>query len=331
MTDITPFLQHPALWLVGLNTLLHEIGVPVPLTPTVLVAGASSITGGSHPLLVIAVVAAAMVAGNAAWFAAGRRYGSGVLKLLCRVSLSPDTCVRRTEDSFGRWGWSSLIVGRFIPGVSLVAPPLAGALGMSWLRFVLLSTASGTLWALLIVGAGMLFHAQLEPAIRALAAFGGEALGVIGVLVAAYVVWRWTQRRRAARRLDVPRLTVKELKAQLDAGAEPVIIDVRGASMRTLDPRRIPTAIALDVDAIETGSTDFPLDRDIVLYCNCPNEASAAHGARLLQTRGFRRARPLLGGLDAWIVAGYGIDSEVHPPLSIDASATAPALVRNNA
>ncbi len=156
------FTQRYALWLVALNTLLHEIGVPVPLTPTVLVAGAGA-TGGVDPFAVIAVVVAATVAGNSVWFVAGRRYGSGVLKLLCRLSLSPDACVVRTEDTFRRWGWSSLVVGRFIPGVSLVAPPLAGALGMSWGRFIALSAAGAAIWALVVVGVG---HAPARTARR---------------------------------------------------------------------------------------------------------------------------------------------------------------------
>src|SRR5882672_8679002 len=191
MSDVTLLIQQPALWLVALNALLHEVGVPLPLTPVVLVAGAATVAGGTHPLLLIAVVVAGMLAGNAAWFAAGRRYGSGVLKLLCRLSLSPDTCVRRTEDAFTRWGWSSLILGRFIPGVSLVAPPLAGALGMSWGKFVALSTASAAIWATAAVGAGILLHAQVGAVINVVGAFGLEALAVIALLLAAYVAWRW--------------------------------------------------------------------------------------------------------------------------------------------
>jgi membrane protein DedA with SNARE-associated domain/rhodanese-related sulfurtransferase len=302
-------MQQPALWLVALNALLHEVGLPLPLTPTVLVAGAASVSGGAHPVALIGVLVVAMLAGNAVWFAAGRRYGSRVLKLLCRLSLSSDTCVRRTEDAFGRWGWSSLILGRFIPGVSLVAPPLAGALGMSWSKFVVLSAASAAIWATAFVGAGMLLHAQVDALMREFVAFGFEALASIALLLAAYVAWRWLKRRRAARRLDLPRITVAELKALMDRGAAPVVVDVRGANMRQVDPRRIPTSIAIDINAVP----DLPRDREIVLYCNCPNEASAAHVAQLLLERGYRRARPLLGGLDGWIEAGYGVDT---PPSS---------------
>ena len=159
-------MEHDVLWLVALNTLLHEVGLPLPLMPTLLVAGASAMSGGVHPLAVVAMVIVATLAGNSLWFAAGRRYGSSILRFLCRLSLSADSCATRAEQSFRRWGGSSIVVGRFIPGVSLLAPPLAGALGMSWSRFIALSAAGAALWGLIVVGAGMLLHQELDAAIR---------------------------------------------------------------------------------------------------------------------------------------------------------------------
>ncbi len=196
MVDLTILMARHTLWLVALNTLVHELGVPLPLTPTLLVAGAGSVAGGAHPLALIATVMVATLVGNSVWFAAGRRYGSGTLRLVCRVLLSPDACLTRTQESFRRWGGSSLVVGRFIPGVSLVAPPLAGALGMSWSRFIALSAAGAALWGLVVVGAGMLLHEQLETVIRVLDGFGREAVAAVVLLLAIYVAWRWRERRR---------------------------------------------------------------------------------------------------------------------------------------
>jgi membrane protein DedA with SNARE-associated domain len=204
------FPQRDAVWLVALNTLLHEIGVPVPITPIVLVAGAGSVGGGIDPLAVIAAVVAATLAGNSIWFAAGRRWGSGVLTLLCRLSLSPDACMLRTEDSFRRWGWSSLVLGRFIPGVALVAPPLAGALGMSWGRFIVLSAAGAGLWALVVVAAGMLFHEQVDVVVRTLDAFAAEAVVAAALLLAAALAWRWQAKRRAGRNRNAARIAGQE-------------------------------------------------------------------------------------------------------------------------
>ena len=201
--------QRDTLWLVALNTLLHEIGVPVPITPIVLVAGAGAVGGGIDPLAVIAAVVAGTLVGNSIWFAAGRRWGSSVLTLLCRFSLSPDACVLRTEGSFRRWGWSSLVLGRFIPGVALVAPPLAGAMGMSWGKFVALSAAGAGLWALAVVAAGMLLHEQLDVVLRTLDAFAAEAVAAAVLLLAVALAWRWWAKRRAGR-IRAPCIAVQD-------------------------------------------------------------------------------------------------------------------------
>ena len=301
-------------WILWLNTLLHELGVPVPMTPTALVAGARAVTTAVDPLLLILVIVVAMTIGNAAWFAAGRRYGSAVLKLLCRMSLSPDTCVARTEGTFGRWGWSALVIGRFVPGVTLVAPPLAGALGMAWSKFLVLTIAGSALFGLVVVGAGMLFYEQIDALISLLTSFGWEAVGIVGALLALYIAWRWW-RRRVALALNIPRIDVQELRALIEAGEPVELIDVRGRNANQIDERQIPGATIVHLDEIEAGRFVAARDVQIVVYCSCPNEASAAKAVRLLHAHGYLRARPLRGGLDAWFVtertAGSAVQSEV--------------------
>ena len=298
-----PFLDDQSVyWVLWLNTLLHELGVPVPMTPTALVAGARAVTGTLSPLLLIVMIVAGMVIGNAAWFAAGRRYGSAVLKLLCRVSISPDTCVARTEGTFGRWGWSALVIGRFLPGVTLVAPPLAGALGMKWSTFLALTVAGSALFGLVVVGAGMLLYEQIDFVLQQLIIFGREAVGILAVLLALYIGWRWW-RRRIALAIGVPRIDVQELRALIDAGEPVELIDVRGRNANQLDQRQIPGAVVMHLDEIEAGRFVAARDRQIIVYCSCPNEASAAKAVQLLHKHGYLRARPLRGGLDAWMAS----------------------------
>jgi membrane protein DedA with SNARE-associated domain len=117
---------------VAVNALIHELGIPVPLMPTALFAGAQAADGHANAITLVVIITAGALIGNSVWFAAGRWYGGRVLTTLCKVSMSPDTCVGRTEDAFTKWGRWSLVFGHFIPGVSLVGPPLAGALGMGW-------------------------------------------------------------------------------------------------------------------------------------------------------------------------------------------------------
>jgi len=326
MPDLAAFEGRNVLWVLAANTLLHELGVPLPMMPTGLVAGARA-SGAIDPLLSIAAIVAATLIGNSVWFAAGRRYGAGVLKLLCRLSLSADTCVSRTESAFGRWGWSSLVVGRFLPGVSLVAPPLAGALGMKWGKFLILTGAGASLYGLVVVGAGMLLRDQIESTLRELDSLGWQALAAIVIALAFYIAWRWWWRRHVARVLDVSRISVDELQALIGAGETPLVVDVRGATTQRVDPRRIPGAIATTLEAIEVGLDDLPRDRQIVLYCACPNEASAAKAARLLLDRGYARARPLRGGLDAWIVAGHAVETAAAPPNDAGVPASPPVGV----
>ena len=308
MDDMPLLDDQNAYWVLGLNTLLHELGVPIPMAPTALVAGARAMSVIDPVLLIVSIVIGTVI-GNSVWFAAGRRYGAAVLKMLCRVSLSPDTCVARTEGTFGRWGASALIVGRFVPGVTLVAPPLAGALGMSWTRFLVLTVIGATLLGVALVGAGMLFHSQIEALIELLMSFGWEAVAFLVGLLMLYVAWRWW-RRRTALALGIPRVEIDELRALMSGGEPLELIDVRGRDAQRLEQRRIPGARVVHLDDIEAGRLEVPDDRQIIIYCACPNEASAAKAVRLLHRRGYLRARPLRGGLDAWLASE-------QPPASV--------------
>lgn len=305
-----------AFWILGVNTLLHEVGVPVPVLPTVLVMAARAMWGPGDFLYLIAAIAAGMLLGNSVWFAAGRRYGTSVLKFLCRFSLTADTCVSRTERAFGRWGWSSLVIGHFLPGVSLVAPPLAGALGMTWGKFLALTTAGAALYGVVALGAGVLLRGQIDSALRQLQHLGWQALTWIVVALAVYIAWRWW-RRRVSRAPDIARISVDELRALIAAGEHPLVVDVRGEAMQQVDSRRIPDSVLLSLDAIRAGRDGLPRDRKIVVYCGCPNEASAAKAARMLLDRGYLWVRPLAGGLEAW---------SMSPPVSGMAAAGSSGL-----
>jgi membrane protein DedA with SNARE-associated domain/rhodanese-related sulfurtransferase len=295
--------------IVFLNALLHELAVPIPLTPTVLVAGAATSEVLALITLVLAVVVGSVI-GNALWFAAGRRFGPQVLGLLCRFSLSPDTCVARSADGFGRWGATFFIIGRFVPGVSLVAPPIAGALGMSWRKFLALTALGATVWAMVTILIGAALQPVIIASLKALTMIPAGIWLAAGLLLAGTVLWRLRARRRAAKALEVPRLPVAELRSVLQSTKAPVVVDVRGSTMQQLLGQRIPGAMTLSLDELER----YPLEqlaRGVVLYCSCPNEASAAAGVRILQARGHFDARALLGGLNAWIDAGYEIETFV--------------------
>jgi len=298
--------------LVMLNVLLDQIGLPVPALPTLILSGA--VVAGRHDLAVelLAGAALACVVPDAGWYLAGRRYGGRVMKLLCRISLNPDSCVSQTQLRFERWGPGAVLFAKFVPGLSIIAPPLAGATGMGWGRFLSLSAASALLWVGIALGVGMLLQPQIAlllPRAEHLATVTAE---LAGALLAGYVGLKWWERQRFFRALRMARISVDELYELIDAGAAPIIVDVRSATARVLEPRQVPGALSITIETIGEELKQLPRDREIVLYCSCPNEASAAQVARVLMNHGFKRVRPLHGGLDAWIAAGYASESIIE-------------------
>jgi membrane protein DedA with SNARE-associated domain/rhodanese-related sulfurtransferase len=296
------------LLLVFINVLLDQLALPVPAVPTLIVAGAVAADGHLRPAPLLFVSVLACVLADCAWFLVGQRYGIRVLKTLCKISLEPDSCVNQTQERFERWGVNSLLVAKFIPGLAVIAPPMAGALGIGWLHFIFLSACGAVLWAGSALAAGMLFKSQIARLLLHLSEFGSVAGVGILVLLAAYIAYKWWQRSRFYRMLRMARISVGDLFELIRTGAAPVIVDVRSLTARALEPRWIPGALHVPLQEAEQRLKELPRDRDIVLYCTCPSEASAARVAKILMNHGFKRVRPLHGGLDAWVAAGYAVE-----------------------
>lgn len=296
------------LSVIFLNVLCDQIGLPVPAVPTLVVAGALAAGGRLPGSAVFALAVAACLIGDSAWYLAGRIFGGRVMNLLCRISLTPDTCVNETQTRFERWGAKVLIVAKFVPGLALVAPPLAGATRMGAVRFLVYSLAGSALWVGTALLGGVLLKPQIEQLLPRVAGLGGAAIAVILVLLAAYIAWKWWERYRFYRVLNMARISVAELYTSISAGAAPVVLDVRSRTAQGLQLHRIPGALHLPVQEVGQHLTTLPRDRDIILYCTCPNEASAAKAAKVLMNHGFHRVRPLRGGLEAWIEAGYAVE-----------------------
>ena len=298
-------LAQYGLGIVVLNVLLNQIGLPVPVIPTLVLAGALG-ANGQLPLAAIFLAAVlACLAADCGWYWVGQKYGIRVLKTLCRISLEPDSCVAETQGQFDRWGVNSLVIAKFVPGLSTIAPPLAGAMRIGWLRFIGLSTLAAALWVGAALLAGMLFKTQIERLLIRVDQIGSMAFGVALVLLGAYVGYKWWERRRFYTMLRMARISVAELSQLIQNGSQPLIIDVRSPSARTLEPRWIPGALHISLPDVARHVKDLPKDRDIILYCTCPSEASAARVAKILMNHGFKRVRPLHGGLDAWLAAGH--------------------------
>ncbi|HZF85081.1 MAG TPA: VTT domain-containing protein [Burkholderiaceae bacterium] len=323
MNDLVSLLATQGPAVVFLVTLAARLGAPVPAVPFLVVAGGLAV--GGTALNAAAIVVASLLGnllGDGAWFLAGRRWGYGVMRLLCRVSLSADTCVSRSESILGRWGGLSLIAAKYVPGVSVVAPPMAGAIGMSNARFLAYETAGALVWTLGYLLLGAVFHAAIRDVLAVLANIGLAATAVGGALLLAFLVWRYRQRRLARRADDITTISVDVLRSALAQGRAPTVVDVRGEQVRALDPRAIPGAVGFALAELPHGLGALADGRELVLFCDCPDDASAVAAARVLMAAGLPRVRVLAGGLSAW-TASDADDTEPAVPASLGAAGAA--------
>lgn len=288
---------------------VEQFGIPLPATPVLLAAGALTAEHQlSFPLALGAALAASLIA-DTAWFFIGRRYGHHVLRLLCKLSLEPTICVRRTTDSFGRRRRVTLMIAKFVPGLATLAPPVAGQNGMGYFSFLLFDGIGATLWIGALLTSGRFFGDMLkrDPSLLDWAGRFSGALLLLGII--GFFVARLIRQRMEKRKLEAARLEPEELKRQLDAGAEAYIVDLRHPLELLADPFTLPGALHFSPDALAARHHEIPRDRDIVLFCTCPSEATAAKTAMALHKLGIDRVRPLRGGYDEWKRLGFPLDA----------------------
>jgi membrane protein DedA with SNARE-associated domain/rhodanese-related sulfurtransferase len=308
MDELIAQVGRHGLALVFANALAERVGVPVPALPALFVAGALSATGVMRVLPLLAVAVAAPLAVDLGWFLLGRWRGERTVRSICRFALSPDGCERQTKALFVRRGLVSLLYSKFVPGYSIVVLPLAGAARVPWARFVLWDGLGNLVWAGSAVGLGFLFHGAVRRMLVFLDRLGAWAVILAVGGLALVVAVKWWERRRFYKLLRLARIGVDELRRLVASGDPPAIVDVR--TTRSYAAQHIPGALRMTLEEADRELASLPRDREIVLYCTCPNEASAARVARLLMDRGFTRVRPLEGGLDSWIAAGLPVDEE---------------------
>jgi membrane protein DedA with SNARE-associated domain/rhodanese-related sulfurtransferase len=305
-SDTAPFVAF-------LGVFAGAIGLPVPAMPTLIVVG-STLVAARDPLLIIATFLGALAGaflGDAAWFLTGRRFGYRVLDGLCRISLSPDTCVRRASGFFEKRGVKLLLVSRFIPGLSLVAIPIAGAGDTRFVRFTVYDLLGAALWVSVGLSAGMLFYRQIDAVLAALRQFGLGLATVAAIGLLLWIGFRYLRRALLLARLRKSRISVDELSILLANEPGALIVDVRSAMSRRDDPYVIPGSRLFDLATADQELATLPRHSAVVIYCSCPNEVSAAKVAERLSKLGFSNVRPLTGGLGAWREAGRDVEAIV--------------------
>jgi membrane protein DedA with SNARE-associated domain/rhodanese-related sulfurtransferase len=318
MNETLEFLVRHGAAVLFAAVFVEQIGVPLPAAPWLLAAGTLAATGKLSWLVALIAAAFGSLLADCFWFYLGRYGGHRVLNLLCRISLEPDSCVRRTQAVFTRYGMRGLVAAKFVPGLSTLAPPLAGISGVSAPRFFFFDGIGSLLYAGCFILVGVLFSRQLEQVMAALASLGSSALALVVGLAALYIGYKYLQRHHLLRELRMARITVDELHQKLQAGENPVILDLRSQGELERNPLLIRGARHMTMEEVRQRQHEIPRDRDIILYCSCPNEESSARLALLLHRNGILRVRPLLGGFDAWQERKYPmeprvVDAAVHP------------------
>jgi len=245
----------------------EQIGMPIPAIPLLLAAGALAGSGRMSLAMSLIVAVAAALLADLFWYELGRRKGIQVLQLLCRISLEPDSCVRRTEGAFAKHGARSMLVAKFLPGLGTVAPPLAGIFHMRPQRFLLFDALGAFAWAGSFLGLGYLFSTQIERVAERALALGGTLFILLIGAMAAYIAYKFIARQRFLRELRISRITPEELKEKLDGGENLVIVDLRHSLDFEMEPETIPGAFRMDAQELQKKNDRLPRDREVILYC----------------------------------------------------------------
>lgn len=305
-SDFHLIARHGTLWMF-FATLGERLGLPLFVTPLLVAAGALAAMGKLHFGVLLLVTSIACLAGDTAWYELGRWKGSRLLGLLCRMSFQPDSCVRRTELALARHTGGSLLWAKWLPGISHLALPLAGAARISRPRFHLFNGAGSIAWLAALLAAGYLSMLTIDwLGIFAITARWAVGLALLAsAALAARSYWR---RRQSLQALRMARISPQEVLSLISSGQAPLIVDLRHPLDFLAAPRTLPRALRIAPNEIAARRAELPDNREIVVYCTCPNEATAVTVARQLRTLGVKRVHPLAGGLAGWEELGYPVD-----------------------
>jgi membrane protein DedA with SNARE-associated domain/rhodanese-related sulfurtransferase len=301
--SFTQWFEHIGVLGVFALVLVEQAGLPLPTFPVLIIAGALSVQGGAPIAQIAAAAVAACLIADWGWYAAGRHFGSRVLRAMCKISLEPDSCVSDTEHLFARFGTRLLLVAKFIPGLGAVATAMSGVVGARLVTFVACDGLGAAIWATTGLLIGVVFHDAVSDVFRELAALGRTGGLLILAFLIGFVALKAWRRHQFFQLLRMNRITVQELYRLREAGVAFILIDARPMASRARDGV-IPGAIAFE-DLVQ--NEDQLRGGEAVVYCACPNEATAARVARRLMNLGFHPVRPLAGGIHAWQDAGFQV------------------------
>jgi membrane protein DedA with SNARE-associated domain/rhodanese-related sulfurtransferase len=292
---------------IGLAVFAQQFCLPVPSMLLLMTSGALAASGHGHlhlSLVLLSGVIGCLLA-DGFWFWLGRRWGSGVIRLVCSLTADPKHARDRADRVFAKWGLRLLLLAKFIPGLDGVSPPLAGAGGATIRGFIAYDTVGSLLWTGAYVLLGFAFSREMDHVMVLIARFGHIAALVVGVPLLLYVLWRALHLLRVIRHLRLRRISPTMLERKLEASDKVAIFDLLDYEAREGALEGIPGAVRVDPTRLRTGpKVVVPPGIDVVLYCSSRNEFVSARVAEALQKRGFSDVWVLEGGLEAWVLEG---------------------------
>lgn len=294
--DLIELIRQWGPMLIFAVVLAGQLGLPLPAVPLLVSGGALAITGAIRPDHILLLATTACLIADHAWFYLGRRHGRGLLSLLCRISLSPDTCVSRTDHLITRHGPLVFLVAKFLPGVSAVCVPTAAATGMRYRAFVLFDALGSLVWSGCYIVLGMIFSTEIQALLLVLSNIGSSAFVVIAGLMLLYLGWLYVNRRRLQQLFRMSRIDTDELLKLFAEEPQLILIDARAPSARQIDARLLPRSRDGNKELMAELLSANDRDRTVVTFCTCPSEASAAVLAKRLLAGGYTRVRVLAGG-----------------------------------
>jgi membrane protein DedA with SNARE-associated domain len=229
---LVQFIEAYGLWFVFACVLLDQGGLPTPAYPPIIVTAALAVDSDRSLFNILLVATVAAILADVLWYACGKRFGAAMLRLMCKISLSPDSCVGATRRVYGRWGAPSLIFAKYVPGLAAVATTLAGETRIGLGRFILFDGIGAALWAAGAVAIGVIFRDAVEAVLLTLEQLGNLALLLFVLAIALFVAMKWRQRRRFLMQIRMARLRPEELDALMRTERDLTILDVRSAERR---------------------------------------------------------------------------------------------------
>ncbi|MCW5964908.1 MAG: VTT domain-containing protein [Bryobacterales bacterium] len=309
MADIGALLTEYGYLLVVSFILFEQLGLPLPATPVMLAVGAYARTSDLSLPLLIGSGVAACVSADFVWYTLGRKYGNRLVRFLCRLTLEPDDCSRRSGDLYHRYGVLALVTAKFVPGLNTVAAPLAGVLRMKRSQFLVWDVTGAILWISTMLGTGFLFSSQVEAIGGWLSRLGAGAVVVLLLFLVAYLGLKLWVRQRFVTKLRTARISPEEVWARMRAGEAITVVDLRHGREVEVVGAKVPGALQILPGDLNEEAGKIPAGGEVILYCSCPNEATSARTAMRLQSRGIAHIRPLLGGFEGWVHAGLPVSS----------------------